>query len=203
MMNMVLRDYQAEMLDRLLCAWQKSQSVMVQMPTGTGKTVLMAEVIRRSLVPASEGQTRWEIADQVRDEGGESFSGERLGVSGITVTCHLSTVNCQSPILLLETDSNPQSGWASYDFLIAANTLFSWDGEHNIWTRVAPVPVFVNGNELELSVPRKLLGQTGKKVQIDFKWADNPSALDSIIDLCTSGDTAPNRRFAYRFLFTR
>ena len=95
MMNMVLRDYQAEMLDRLLCAWQKSQSVMVQMPTGTGKTVLMAEVIRRSLIPASEGQTRWEIADQVRDEGGESFSGERLGVSGITVNCHLSTVNCQ------------------------------------------------------------------------------------------------------------
>jgi superfamily II DNA or RNA helicase len=43
----ILRDYQLEMLDRLLLAWEQHQSVMVQMPTGVGKTHLMAEVIRR------------------------------------------------------------------------------------------------------------------------------------------------------------
>ena len=41
-----LRDYQQEMLERLYVAWGKCQSVMVQMPTGTGKTYLMAEVIK-------------------------------------------------------------------------------------------------------------------------------------------------------------
>lgn len=41
-----LRDYQVEMLDRLEKAWQRWRSVMVQMPTGTGKTYLMAEIIR-------------------------------------------------------------------------------------------------------------------------------------------------------------
>ena len=42
----MLRDYQIEMLDRLKRAWKRQQSVMVQMPTGTGKTHLMAAVIR-------------------------------------------------------------------------------------------------------------------------------------------------------------
>ena len=49
-MCQVLRDYQVEMLERLRQAWSgnentRQQSVMVQMPTGTGKTYLMAEVV--------------------------------------------------------------------------------------------------------------------------------------------------------------
>ena len=44
-----LRDYQQEMLGRVHRAWRKHQSVMVQMPTGTGKTHLMAAVIREQL----------------------------------------------------------------------------------------------------------------------------------------------------------
>lgn len=42
----MLRDYQLEMLDRLEKAWRRYQSVMVQMPTGTGKTILLAQVIK-------------------------------------------------------------------------------------------------------------------------------------------------------------
>ena len=42
----MLRDYQQDMLVRLQEAWQQHRSVMVQMPTGTGKTALMAEVIK-------------------------------------------------------------------------------------------------------------------------------------------------------------
>ena len=41
-----LRDYQREMLGRINEAWKSCRSVMVQMPTGTGKTVLMTEAIR-------------------------------------------------------------------------------------------------------------------------------------------------------------
>ena len=44
--NTQLRDYQQSMLQDLYKAWKRNQSVMVQMPTGTGKTHLMAEVIR-------------------------------------------------------------------------------------------------------------------------------------------------------------
>ncbi len=42
-----LRDYQQSMLHDLQKAWQTCRSVMVQMPTGTGKTHLMAAVIKR------------------------------------------------------------------------------------------------------------------------------------------------------------
>ena len=42
----VLRDYQLSMLQDLYKAWKRKQSAMVQMPTGTGKTHLMAAAIR-------------------------------------------------------------------------------------------------------------------------------------------------------------
>ena len=51
MQNNVLRGYQQEVINRLEEAWSKYRSVMLQMPTGTGKTVILAEVIRRSLTP--------------------------------------------------------------------------------------------------------------------------------------------------------
>lgn len=41
----MLRDYQEEMKARLLSAWERHRSVMVQMPTGTGKTHLLASVV--------------------------------------------------------------------------------------------------------------------------------------------------------------
>ena len=48
-MGDMLRDYQQEMLERLHDAWEEQQSVMVQMPAGTGKTHLMAAVIRENM----------------------------------------------------------------------------------------------------------------------------------------------------------
>ena len=43
----VLRDYQKEMLDRLQRTWREGKRcVMVQMPTGTGKTVLLAALLK-------------------------------------------------------------------------------------------------------------------------------------------------------------
>ena len=41
-----LFDYQEEMKSRIERAFSKHQSVMVQMPTGTGKTYLLAAVVK-------------------------------------------------------------------------------------------------------------------------------------------------------------
>ena len=49
-----LYDYQAEMMERIEAAFRSYQSVMVQMPTGTGKTVLLAEVVKREERRAKE-----------------------------------------------------------------------------------------------------------------------------------------------------
>lgn len=67
----MLRDYQKEMLTRLEEAWKQHRSVMVQMPTGTGKTVLLAETVSRWL-KAEKGDVlivahRRELIGQIRN----------------------------------------------------------------------------------------------------------------------------------------
>ena len=61
----------------------------------------------------------------------------------------------------------------------------------------------IGSNAVEIAMPRKLLGKAGKHVSLRFKWADNPENPDDIISVSTTGDTAPNRRFAYRFVWER
>ena len=46
MKGIILYDYQLDMLQRIEDAFVTHQSVMVQMPTGTGKTVLLSEVVK-------------------------------------------------------------------------------------------------------------------------------------------------------------
>ena len=74
MKNDALRNYQQEMIDRLEEAWNQYRSVMVQMPTGTGKTVLMAEIIRQRISRITRKDKdgilivahRRELLDQIR-----------------------------------------------------------------------------------------------------------------------------------------
>ena len=46
MKDIQLYDYQKDMCERIEAAFRLHQSVMVQMPTGTGKTILLAEVVK-------------------------------------------------------------------------------------------------------------------------------------------------------------
>jgi hypothetical protein len=59
------------------------------------------------------------------------------------------------------------------------------------------------GNKLVIVVPRNLIGLTKDTFTFDFKWADNPVDLNDPISLCNAGDTAPNRRFNYRFIWEK
>lgn len=59
--SVALRDYQQVMKSRLFEAWRTHRSVMVQMPTGTGKTHVLASVIREfSEVPERASAERKE-----------------------------------------------------------------------------------------------------------------------------------------------
>lgn len=46
-MNVKLRDYQINGIDEIINAWADCKSVLFQMPTGTGKTTLFCEIVRR------------------------------------------------------------------------------------------------------------------------------------------------------------
>ena len=58
--NDCLRDYQQEMKLRLFEEWELHRSVMVQMPTGTGKTHLLAAIVREFL--CGSGSRVWIVA---------------------------------------------------------------------------------------------------------------------------------------------
>lgn len=127
-------------------------------------------------------------------------------------------VRCGSPItsssdpdwmlLLIDPDQDPSTGWYGYDLIVnkkvvdgETTTVMSYSG--GSWKEVATVPYKVSGSEMELSIPASILGVGGKSVSFDFKWADNIGELVDPISLCLHGDTAPNRRFNYRFIFEK
>ncbi|WP_206197692.1 hypothetical protein [Terrimonas sp.] len=107
-------------------------------------------------------------------------------------------------LLLIDADQNANTGWYGYDFLINKEvksdhitTLKKYNGES--WETVSDIPYRYEGTVLELAVPRKLLKAEGNAISFDFHWADNPADLKDPISLCINGDSAPNRRFNYRF----
>ncbi|MDR2848192.1 MAG: hypothetical protein LBV39_03705, partial [Bacteroidales bacterium] len=114
-------------------------------------------------------------------------------------------------LLLIDADNNPATGWHGYDVIINKKvnsnnqtTVSRFTGnKKNLWKTVATVAYRYSENRLELAVPRKTLGLTSDKFTFDFKWSDNPLDTDDIISLCINGDTAPNRRFNYRFIWNR
>ena len=113
-------------------------------------------------------------------------------------------------LLLIDSDNDSSTGWNGYDFIVNRHiadsrktTLMRYDEAKAAWVKVADLPYAVAGCELELSIPRKLLGLQSDSIVFDFKWADNPQSLDDVRDLYMSGDTAPNRRFNYRYIWNR
>lgn len=96
--------------------------------------------------------------------------------------------------MLLFISTGASKGWNGYDFLVG-NASGSWPGMTHL-SRVSPA---VSGNKMELRISRKELGLYGKKVKLDFHWADNIQKPDDIIEFAVSGDSAPDRRFNYHF----
>lgn len=68
------------------------------------------------------------------------------------------------------------------------------------WEWKATIRYAVKGCEMELAVPRGVLGfgDASAPIRFNFKWADNIQNLDPI-EFTVNGDTAPNGRFAYRY----
>ena len=115
-------------------------------------------------------------------------------------------------LLLIDADQNPNTGWYGYDYLINQRVIdektttirrYAANAPDGPWVEAARLKYRCSGKALELAVPRKLLGLKGDAFTFDFHWCDNPAALKDPISLCTSGDSAPNRRFNYRCIWKK
>lgn len=87
-----LYNYQAEMKERIDVAFRSYRSVMVQMPTGTGKTVLLSEVVKGEEQRVKNPWVwivvhRRELVEQIRD------------TLDTMLSCPYSTLDTTSPLL--------------------------------------------------------------------------------------------------------
>ena len=132
----------------------------------------------------------------------ETTVGVRRKSLVFTVTTADSLTSSSDPnwmLLYLDTDANPATGWEGFDYLVREGYLYRFDAPSHSWLPQVPVVQTTDGSMLTLLIPRAALNLTANAFTLDFKWADNPTLPFDIISLCTTGDTAPNRRFRYRF----
>ena len=120
MKNIKLFDYQEDMRERIEKALRLHRSVMAQMPTGTGKTVLLASVVESFLREHSDCNVwivahRRELVSQIKDTLNKfllnfSFSNHPVPLSkeGSTFSPSPSSIVFTTPSVPLVGDRNPQ-----------------------------------------------------------------------------------------------
>ena len=67
------------------------------------------------------------------------------------------------------------------------------------WDQIAIIFGKVEGNQVQIAVPRKLLGLGNAPINVQFKWADNCPIDGNITSFYTDGDAAPIGRLNYVF----
>lgn len=100
------------------------------------------------------------------------------------------------------------AGWGGYDFVVNREaptakkcTLEKSNGTGWSWTKAGNVDYMVSGREIQIFIPREMLGLTGE-VNFEFKWHDNMQDQGNTDDFMTCGDAAPTGRFNYVFRTT-
>jgi hypothetical protein len=145
------------------------------------------------------------------DTGRNDFVVARAAYDAANVSFYVQTHDPITPrvgphwmLLFIDADRSAKTGWAGYDHLVnleasgdGMTSVSNWTGER--WSKVGTARMIVRGNELELAVPRALIGQGGETPAFDFHWADNIQRLDDVSEFGVHGDSAPDRRWNYRF----
>jgi len=114
-------------------------------------------------------------------------------------------------LLFIDSDRDSATGWFGYDYLINqgvhddSTTIMRYDAAtpDNPWVEAGQLKYRYAGKQLELTVARELVNLEGESIAFDFHWCDNPSDLNDPISLCVAGDSAPNRRFNYRCIWSQ
>ena len=130
-------------------------------------------------------------------------------------------------MLFIDADHDPDTGWEGFDYVVNAEVLDETTTtvkryDNGEWLRIGEVSYRVDDDKLMLAVPRSMLGfeeetpsqdpafgcigparesesRTLAAPSFDFQWADNIQRMNDITAFFLHGDTAPARRFRYRF----
>ena len=106
-------------------------------------------------------------------------------------------------MLYIDADRTKTTGWEGYDFVVnmevtSANQTTLKARKEGKWETVAQCQYAVNGNEMEIAVPRSAL-TVGDKPNFYFHWVDNIQAIDDITEFFKHGESAPERRYNFHY----
>ncbi|MDP4201063.1 MAG: hypothetical protein Q8861_00085 [Bacteroidota bacterium] len=143
--------------------------------------------------------------------GRNDIEGAKVARDDENVYFYVETADALTPktdrnwmMLFIDADRDKSTGWNGYDFIInrvspKGNKVFI---EKNVgnrweWATTAEAKFAVNGNKLEIAIPRSVLNVVGKSLNFEFKWNDNMQENGNIMDFYVNGDTAPGGRFNF------
>lgn len=146
------------------------------------------------------------------DTGRNDFAVLKAAYDNKDVYFYAQTVNAISPatgpnwmLLFIDADQRADTGWLGYDFVVNLGVLNERQTTVKRWRRgrwelAGKASYRVSGNAMELAVSRKLLGQSKtRNPSFDFHWADDIQSFEGVAELGVNGDSAPNRRWNYRY----
>jgi len=139
----------------------------------------------------------------------------KISVSKDFISFYLETDSPLTPhngknwmLIFVDIDKNPNTGWYGYDYLLnkeiideSKSSLMRYEDKK--WINQSIISYSFDKNKLEISVPRDQLELLGNELEFDFKISDNMDEIENPISFCLNGDTAPNRRFNYRFIWKK
>lgn len=107
--------------------------------------------------------------------------------------------------LYLDTAESGSSAWNTFEYIveprgngIAYVKACASDGRWS-WTKIGEVRYTVDGNMIQIEIPRALIGLDGSGFTVNFKWSDNTCINGDIMDFYVHGDVAPGGRFKYQY----
>lgn len=108
--------------------------------------------------------------------------------------------------LFIEVEGQAGPQWEGFQFIVdpaaqdATSAILKQSGGGNVWTDKGKVQCRQQGSEMEIAIPKKMLGIKGAAYTLQVKWADNFPLSAGAIGWLDKGDAAPNARFRYRYV---
>ncbi|MCH7916671.1 MAG: hypothetical protein IIC50_01655 [Planctomycetes bacterium] len=107
--------------------------------------------------------------------------------------------------LLIDIKGTEMPEWEGFNFLVNRHVSSSTETQVEVctgdwdWKPIGDIRYRVEGRQMHLAIPRRLIGIEGDKFAIEFKWIDNTQKPGDILDVYVNGDAAPGGRFRYRY----
>ncbi len=101
--------------------------------------------------------------------------------------------------LYIDIDRNRETGWEGYDFSfnVTGYGELAQAGYGGTWVKVSECPTSRRANDLAVSIPIWMLGET--VADFEFKWADGANENGDILRFYEFGSVAPLGRFNYLY----